>query len=376
MTSWTTEGDSTDEKPVPEPTFEREVFLAYRSARRGTANPERMNNPVWEWLIASGISAWQANQRFSAPIGTDVVPGWCFQRFGQTSTILSDGCEILIGGEHEDYYDPDFHIYNDVVVKHPDGRVEIFGYPEENFPPTDFHTATVVGNRIVLVGRLGYQDKRISGTTPVLELAIGSWRICARATTGQGPGWLFEHETVLSEEGRSLLVRGGKIDSCEKGGTLVENLDEWRLDLDEWRWERTLHRPWRRWELRRKDPGSNRLWEMRQAAWYQSVGWKDGFEKILRELVAVFGSPPDLALLEHLYRPDGVTHVPLPKGPDEHNVHRIQISDTVVRYVEDSHTVQMTVEGQLPESVLEQLLTDLERKLATLERCPYVGRPL
>jgi hypothetical protein len=32
-----------------------------------------------------------------------------------------------IGGEHEDYYDPDVHIYNDVVVLGPGGEIEIYG---------------------------------------------------------------------------------------------------------------------------------------------------------------------------------------------------------------------------------------------------------
>ena len=74
----------------------------------------------------------------------DSGPGWCFERFGQSSNELPDGWVVLIAGEHEDYYDPDFFIYNDVVVKHLDGRIDIYGYPRELFPPTDLDRKSVV----------------------------------------------------------------------------------------------------------------------------------------------------------------------------------------------------------------------------------------
>jgi hypothetical protein len=60
-------------------------------------------------------------------------------------------------GEHEDHYDPDFFIHNDVVVRTPDGEVAIYGYPTEVFLPTDFHTATLLPASIVLIGSLGYR---------------------------------------------------------------------------------------------------------------------------------------------------------------------------------------------------------------------------
>ena len=100
----------------------------------------------------------------------DAGPGRCFDRFGQSSNQLPDGRVVCIAGEHEDSYDPDFYIYNDVVIQQPDGRIDIFGYPREVFPPTDFHTATLVGNRIVLIGSLGYPDERRPGETPVTSV--------------------------------------------------------------------------------------------------------------------------------------------------------------------------------------------------------------
>ena len=125
----------------------RELFVKWRTPSFGSANPERMNNPVWEWLVRSKLSAYQATQRLRGPSALKAGPGWCFDRFGQSSTKLPDGRVVLIAGEHEDAYDPDFYIYNDVVVQHPDGSLDIYGYPRDEFPPTDFHSATLVSNR-------------------------------------------------------------------------------------------------------------------------------------------------------------------------------------------------------------------------------------
>ncbi|KAK4148918.1 hypothetical protein C8A00DRAFT_19337 [Chaetomidium leptoderma] len=58
-------------------------------------------------------------------------PVFCFCRFGRTETKLPDGRIVYIAGEHEDYYDPDFNIYNDVVVVHRHGAVQETEQTEE-----------------------------------------------------------------------------------------------------------------------------------------------------------------------------------------------------------------------------------------------------
>jgi hypothetical protein len=118
-----------------------------------------MTNPVWAWFIENGLGAYAANKTFGGPPSNEAGPCWCSARYGQTETKLSDGRIIKIGGEHEDYYDPDFYIYNDVIVYDGDRNVEILGYPEEVFPPTDFHTANLVEGRIIIIGSLSYPDR-------------------------------------------------------------------------------------------------------------------------------------------------------------------------------------------------------------------------
>lgn len=91
------------------------------------------------------------------------APDWCNYRELATYTNLADGTLVQIGGEHEDKYDPDFIVYNDVIIVRPDldgnakrssGGFEIYGYPEDKFPNTDRHTATYIPslNAILIVG--------------------------------------------------------------------------------------------------------------------------------------------------------------------------------------------------------------------------------
>jgi hypothetical protein len=231
-------GDAaTDRSPV-DPSVTRGLFLKWRSPRFGASNPERMNNPVWEWLVKSRISAYQANQCMNEGNALDAGAGWCFDRFGQSSNQLPDGRVVHIAGEHEDFYDPDFYIYNDTVVQHPDGSIDIFGYPREVFPPTDFHSATLAGNRIILIGNLGYPDDRRPGTTPVLSLDPETLAISAVQTCGTPPGWIHGHRAMLSDDGHSILVQRGKLDRGGKNRSLVENIDDWRLHLGDWHWRK------------------------------------------------------------------------------------------------------------------------------------------
>ena len=99
----------------------RHQYVANRKANvRGTANPSIMNNPFWLSQVGpKGLSAWSARTSFGTdedplvdPYTTSKDAVWCFIRWGATRTKLPDGRLICIGGEHEDYYVPDFYIYN------------------------------------------------------------------------------------------------------------------------------------------------------------------------------------------------------------------------------------------------------------------------
>ncbi len=143
-----------------DPVVSQEDYLAGKNRRFGVANPEHIANPFWQAMVRAGCSAWQASKQFADTGAGERLPVWCYQRFGRSTTILDDGRIIEIAGEHEDHYDPDFCIYNDVTEFKPDGSIRIFGYPEHVFRPTDFHTATLVDGFILIIGCLGYPAGR------------------------------------------------------------------------------------------------------------------------------------------------------------------------------------------------------------------------
>lgn len=371
------ESDDTSDNPPP-PEVSRDLFLAWRAPRVGRGNPQMMTNPVWVWLIESKIRTYQANKPFDGPSVFAIGPGWCFDRFGQSSTTLPDGRTVLIAGEYEDYYDPDFYIYNDVVVQDPDGGIEIYGYTQAVFPATDFHSATLVGDRIILIGNLGYYVDRRYGTTQVLALELESFSISSVQTSGPSPGWIHDHNATLAEDGRSILIERGKVDRGDDS-PLVENIDDWRLHLDDWRWERLTDRQWPRWEVRRSDGEFNHLSDYEQAI--SALRFPEIEAQVLATLQEALGPDvkytfrdklgrePDLDLFGQRYKPP-IQHEEVPGSVEEFKVYRVKIDGVVVRYVEDMDGVQLTVEGQLPRETLDVLTRDLVEKMSALEFCP------
>lgn len=216
----------------------REEYLAGRFRRFGGANPERMNIPFWKAMVRCGWNAYQAAKQFGDSSFGRGEPVWCYDRFGMSLTALPDGRFIQIAGEHEDHYDPDFCIYNEVFIHDGKGGFEILGYPEEVFPPTDFHSATLVGNWIYIIGNLGYSESRKIGRTPVYRLDTVTCRMEAVATSGEEPGWIHRHRAVL-EDGK-IRISGGKIQlEAEDGSQSIEdqNSSYW-FDPASGRWER------------------------------------------------------------------------------------------------------------------------------------------
>lgn len=217
-------------------------FEQGRARRFGTSNPECVREPFWEAMIRSGVNAYQAGEAYEVGTKFDGTynPIWCAQRFGQSITFLPDGRIVLVGGEHEDHYDPDFCIYNDVIVFNPGGEIMIYGYPEADFPPTDFHTATLVGHHIYLIGSLGYQSKRLIGETPVYRLDTRTFHIERINTAGDKPGWIFMQQATLSAP-NLIKISGGSIEKLiEEKAVHDGNTQTFILDVDNANWRNPL----------------------------------------------------------------------------------------------------------------------------------------
>jgi hypothetical protein len=145
---------------------------------------------------------------------------------------------VQIGGEHEDSYDPDFCIYNDVFVYERDGSVAVYGYPESVFPPTDFHTATIIGNSIYVIGSLGYWGTRRPGETPVYRLDVRTLRMDHLHVSGDAPGWIYKHRAIATGPD-GIRVWGGKVVTRRNDEeSHEENSGSFVLDLKRLCWRR------------------------------------------------------------------------------------------------------------------------------------------
>jgi hypothetical protein len=349
--------------PLP-PEISRELFMAWRAPRVGTANPERLTNPVWAWIARDPeMNAYIANKHADGPSSLAAGPCWCNSRFGQSRTELADGRVIALAGEHEDYYDPDFYIYNDAIVETPDGGLEIYGYPRDAFPPTDFHTATVVGDRIILVGSLGYAGERGS-ETQLLALDTRTLAMSRLAATGESPGWLYKHTAEL--DAGSIVVRGGMRDADDS----VENIDDYALALDSMMWTRLTARKWSIWQLERDDGKRSQLWRIH--SFVMSYAWSDDARRAAA--IAELGFEPDVERYASRYTPP-IEHASAARDDDEYNVVRIAVGGVIVRYVETDPTT-IVIEGELAELVEHRIVEDARAKLAALEHAPYAARRL
>lgn len=234
-------------------------YEALSRPRYGAANPERIENALWEHIMRNGLGGYSVRKEFgdtrrphpksdatSAYREQENGPVWSWDRMGRTTTTLADGRVVHVAGEHEDFYDPDFCIFNDVVVEHPDGRIEIYGYPKEIFPPTDFHTATLVDGAIILIGSLGYRDLRRFGSCQVFRLDTTTWRMKEITATGEGPGWIAHHAAEY-DGGATILVLGGRIERAAGGNgasadiEIVRNDRLFALNLDTFAWQPIAH---------------------------------------------------------------------------------------------------------------------------------------
>lgn len=226
-------------------------FLSSREPREGRTNGEEITTAFHVAMLESCDSAYGAfhalgrDQDFGDTAWAHV---WNADRFGQSLTGLPDGRWVQIGGEHEDSYDPDFFIFSDVIVHTaptgPDGawNRQVFAYPKSVFPPTDFHSATLVGEQIVVIGCLGYLEQRRPGHTPVHVLDTRSLQMRPLHCTGETPGWIYQHRATLVE--RDVIEVGGGErwlgSPAEEGGDrLSEKLPgRWRLDLTRQQWHK------------------------------------------------------------------------------------------------------------------------------------------
>lgn len=321
----------------------RELFLRQCRPRFGAANPERMHLEHWEWMVRTGKDPYYVRQDLDLLSEWNYRdPDWCFKRFGMSRTPMPDGRIICIAGEHEDGYDPNFCIYNDVIVLRPaegqanitldSGKVEIYGYPKNVFPPTDFHSATLVNEHIFIIGRLGYQGTREPADTPIYTLNTKTYEVQPITATGTPPGWIYKHHAAYDPAAHAITVRGGYIEQRDFEKQTPYTAAH-RLRLNDMTWERLADRE------------THRRFLLKQSEY-------DGRSTGVEPQPADFQPPyvPHTWLGTEQYGDNGI-----PK-------HAIDIRGVRVTF-EELTDIRMFVEGDLSWEIIDQLLTDVTNSL-------------
>jgi ankyrin repeat protein len=221
----------------------KQDYLAQKHRVYGNSNPQKCEIAFFYDMVRCNGAAWKARSQFDDIDSFNDQPVWCYERYGKSITAIGNGEYIEIAGEHEDYYDPDFCIYNEVFHHKGGGDFTIYQYPESVFPPTDFHTATLVDKYIYIIGNLGYQQQRLYETTPVYRLAIDSFKIEKLETSGEYPGWIHAHSAELKNQS-VIRIQGGEIvERINDKEDYIFNKYDFELDLDTLKWTKHEHVP-------------------------------------------------------------------------------------------------------------------------------------
>ncbi|MGB0907461.1 MAG: hypothetical protein ACPGVT_08205 [Maricaulaceae bacterium] len=356
--------DKTDLSTETKTTEIKNKFPQWCKPKRGASNPEIMTNALWTHLVETNISAYKAHKHFGT--GEKKSPGWCFERFGQSTTDLGR-FTVYIGGEHEDYYDEDFYIYNDVIVKDKDGTITIYGYPEDVFPPTDSHSATWVNTEIFIIGCIGYPDQENKLKTSVRALNLFDFSIRTISAIGEHPGWLHKHTATFFSKENVIICEGG-VRVHEQCGMVLENLATWQLCLTTNTWSRLADKAWSRWALTREDNQQNSLWKVGEVAYEEQSKRSHKFSEEYRKELTDKGYPLNAKDYESRYRPPlNHTHIPT----DDYRRHIINIDGVTVRFDENNWDIIVTVEGNLNDDIISKLKTHGLETLSKIEATPY-----
>lgn len=321
-------------------------------------NPTNLTNPYWQWLVKNNVCAYDLIKFVPTESSK---PLWGMGRMGQSSTLLPDGRAVLIGGEFEDSYDNMFLIYNDIIVKHPNGDIEIFGYPKAIFPPTDFHTATLVGDKIYIIGGMGYYDQRHYGSTPIFALDIHSYAI-ERIESRNQIGWISDHQAVAKSG--QIIVKGGNVMDDAKS-PIRENIDTWAFNPKTLIWQNVTKNKWQGFYVQRKDNDWLHLFEYSNLAFYEQIT-SDNYHVQFDELTQILGCKPNLTVYHSLFSPP-IAHEIEDSLDESGRFVIIRIDGIKVRYIDDGMCIQVYIEGILSDEKLAMLQDNLRHKLSKLE---------
>ena len=280
---------------------------------------ELNKNEVFHWLIKSNIiwvhelQEYLHNQKFDLK-----EPFWvaAHNRLGSSHvSIFNKYIDVIdIGGntaahdwkwyDYNDYYNPDFKIYNDVCIK-ADGlkKIELWSYPEEQFPPVYNHDTVYDKNMnlVYITGGLGLGERQRKNITEIYQLNLETKDIEHVDTLGESPPCLHNHHTKMWNYDL-IEMRDGNI---LKNGKAIKNLYVWYFNLKTKTWLKQKQEIYQHWLITSSDSDelfldiSKEILKMEDEIFYSS----EFIEEHKQDIFKYYGYVPDYQTYLNLYRP-------------------------------------------------------------------------
>lgn len=213
-------------------------LLEEGEVKEGKSNPEIAQSNFYSEMILTNACPFKVNKQIPNEIfepsnekGKKHKLLWTNDRLGQLTLELNDGRVLAIGGEHEDFYDPHFCIFNDIIVHEANGDKKVLLYPYDVFPPTDFHTGTLIDDKVYIIGRMGY-DIPEDGSKPVYIIDINTYEIQELKIKNTIDGCVNSHKAERVENG--IIISGGRV--LRLKGEMESFTEKYLLDLNQLMW--------------------------------------------------------------------------------------------------------------------------------------------
>jgi len=150
---------------------------------------------------------------------------------------------------------------------------------------------------------------------------------------------------------------------------LRDNLEDWKLNLVDWRWERLTSRNWTQFGIRRKDRKLIPLWDIRHASWSLESNMEDFYKEAMKRLEEFIGFRPNVTLVKDLYNFADEPN-DLHKDEKHYNAFWIYLDGVRIRFTEEMHTLQVVIEGSLTPDKVSLIQEQLINRLSALVNSP------